>query len=498
MPVILDNKKIIEGVNIVCDIVKVTLGREGGTVIIDNLQHPISTKDGVTVAREIHLEDNLQMMGASMVQEAALKVLSEVGDSTTTTCVITQALVNKGSEQINIHHRSHVDIREGIIRAKKDVIEELNRLSRRTTKADIVRIAKVASNGDKQISDLIGKAYKSISLDGMIEVIGSADKETTLEINNGLKIDKGWNSVHFITDPVKHTAVLQNVKILVVDGNIPEEFAKLLMPAIKECEASGSSLFIICDEIHNTAMGSLIRNKISKTLLSCVIKNPLYGKGRIEVLQDIEAYTGAKMLKIGADEEYILGNAERVIIAENETIIQRDNKEKGLDEYIEIVRQQENSEKRLSNLSSNLATIFVSGATPSEMSEKRDRCEDAVLAVKSALCSGTCAGGGASFEYIATQLKGKGAGYKILLESIRAPYKQILFNAGIKNESLFSRIPKIKSYGEVYNVETRRLEGMELNGIIDSSKSLITALESAVSVAILILSTKGSITINRK
>lgn len=495
MGVILDNKKIIEGANIVADIVKVTMGKEGGTVMIDNQTHPATTKDGLTVCKEIHIVDPIQNMGASMMQEAAFKVLNVVGDATTTTCVLAQAIINGGQKLIKTDHKSHVEIRDGILKAKEDVIEMVHKLSRKTGKNDIYKVAKVASNGDNEVAQLIKEAYNSISSDGMIEVIGTDNEKTTLEINNGLKIDKGWFAPHFITDPVKHTAVLTNVKILAVDGNIPEDFIKLLMPAIKECEKDNSSLFIICDEIHNTAVGSLIKNK--RALASCVIKNPFYGKGRLEVLQDIEAYTGAKMLKVGIDEDYVLGTAERIVVGENQTIIQRDQREEGLEEYLKIVKQQPDNEKRLSNLSSNLATIFVGGSTPSEMSEKKDRVDDAVLAVKAALSSGICAGGGATFEYISKNLNGKGCGYKLLSEAIRAPYRQILLNAGIK-KSFFKPLPKIKSYGEVYNVETKALEGMEYNGIVDSSKSLITALESAVSVAILILSTKGSITIDRK
>lgn len=499
MPVVLDNKKIIEGINIVCDAVKTTLGAEGGTVIIDGQLHPQITADGVTICREIHLEDKLQNMGASLVQEAALKVVKEEGDGTSTTCVVTQALVNGGQDLIDTHHTSHVAIREGVLKAKEDVIEMLYKLSRKTTKADIKRVAKVSSNGDKVISDLIAKAYNSISADGMIEVIGTSNEETTLEINEGLKLDKGWSSPNFITDPVKLTSVLTNVKILVVDGNIPDDM-KLLLPAIKECQETGSSLFIICDEIHNTTLGSLIKNKMSKALMSCVIKNPFYGRGRLEILQDLEAYTGAKMLKVGVDDSYVLGNAERVVVNENETIVQRNEQIEGLEEYISLVKSQEDNElkqKRLSNLSSNLATIFVGSPTPSEMSELKDRCDDAVLAVKSALSSGVNAGGGSTLYYISKQLKSTDKGYNLLLKAIQAPYEQILKNAGI-NKTFFKPLPKIKTYGEVYNVRTKKIEGMEVNGILDSTKVLKTVLESSVSVALLVLSTKATITIDRK
>jgi len=492
MGVILNNKKIIEGVNIVANAVKYTMGAEGGLAIIDNMQHVTISKDGVTVCKEIHLEDVVENMGASLMKEAALKTLKEAGDGTSTTCVLAQALINKGKQLIE-SGVSHVEIREGILQAKNDVIDRLNSHSRRTNKKDVYRVAKVAANGDEEIAKLIKKAYESISLDGMIEVISTANKETTLEVNEGLKIDKGYFSDHFITDTVKKTAVLTNVKILAIDGSIPEDFVKLLMPAIKECEKDNSSLFIICDEIHNTAAGSLIRNKLNNTLASCVIKNPLYGKGKLELLQDVEAYTGAKMLKLGVSEDYTLGTAERIVINENETLIQKNESSEFLDEYIKSVKLQENSEKRLSNLSSNLATLFIGGDSPSEMSEKYDRAEDSVLAVKSALSSGIVAGGGSTFEYISKELSSNNVGYSILLDSIRAPYKQILKNAGIK-ASFFKTIPKIKKYGEVYNVKTRKVEEMELNGILDSTKVLKTALESAVSIAILILSTKISIT----
>ena len=496
MGVILNNKKIIEGINIVANAVKYTMGREGYTFIIDNQIHPSIIKDGVNICKEIHLIDPIQNMGASMMQEAALKVLNVVGDNTTTTCVIAQALINKGQQLIDAG-ASHIEIREGVLKAKSDVIEMLNKLSRKTNKKDIYRIAKVAANGDEEVAKLIKKAYDYITLDGIVEVIGTAENKSTLEVNNGLKIDKGWFSNHFITDPVKHTAVLTNVKILVVDGNIPEDFVKLLMPAIKDCEKDNSSLFIICDEIHNSAVGALIKNKLNKTLSSCVIKNPFYGKERFEILKDIEAYTGAKMLKIGIDDNYVLGTSERIIVNENETIIQRDKKEEGLEEYIKVVKQSSNTEKRLSNLSSNLATLFVGANTPSEMGEKFERVEDAVLAVKSALSSSVCAGGGSSFHYISKKLVSNSAGYSLLLSAIQSPYKQILDNAGIK-ASWFKSLPEIKKYGEVYNIETKCLEDMELNGILDSTKGLVTALESAVSIAILILSTKGSITTDRK
>ena len=501
MPTLLDNdakKKLINGVNEVCDIVLKTYGAEGGVVMIDEPHMPKPTSDGFTVAMGIHSTDKVENMAVALVQEVLREVVKLAGDGSTTAAILTKNLVNRGFYKL-LNGVSHVKLREEMEKAKRDVLGMIDFLSEPVAKENIYDIAHVASNGNEDIARLIQEAYNSIEKDGLLEVMESQLQESKLEIVEGMRVQKGWLTPHFATNKEKMTAELDRVHVLLFDGNISDT-EKHLLPAIKIAQASKTALLIICDEIHNTVADSLIDNKLHGRFLSCVVKNPEYGEKRYQILQDLEAYTGAKIYNPNHNTELVLGLADRAYISSEECRIERDEKAEDLDAHIEMLREQDSefANNRVSNLSSNVAVLLVGGKSPSEMVEKKARAEDAVLSVKCALEDGTNAGGASTMFYIAEKLKGtsKEVGYNLVLECIKQPYMVLLDNAAALKHSFWRGVtyPKPTEYGEVYNVRTKQLEHMNVNGIKDSTKVLKTTLEKSVAVSILLLSTKGTIT----
>lgn len=507
MPVKIKNAakdKLILGVNIACDLVKQTYGFEGATIIMDNQLHPVTTKDGYKVVKEIHEVDTEVNMGVALIKEVADSTAKTAEDGTTTACILAQSIINKGYELIK-KGVSHVDIREGILQAKADINERLNLLSLPVTVENVYEIAKVSANGDHEVANLIKEAYTHINKEGLLEVQRTTSLRTTLEVIQGIKINRGWLAPHFMTDSQKLIATLDRVQILLFDGHITD-LEKQVLPAIKICQESKTSLFIICDEIDDKVADSLISNKLNNTFQSCVVRNPEYGVKRLQVLQDLQSFVGGEIYNPNYSKTFELGKASKIIVGQNDTLIHQEEVQDTLQPQINLLKEQFSSdtsdkslEKRISNLSSNGACIFVGGQSTSEIGEKFDRVEDAIGAVKCALEEGTVAGGGSTLLYISNQLANSknSIGYNLMLEAIKAPYSQLLENAGIvKSKYIFGKdIPKPGFYGEVFNLKTRRLENSEDSGIKDSVKVLKTALDNATSIAILILSTNGIITI---
>ena len=507
MPVKIKNAakdKLILGVNIACDVVKQTYGFEGATVIMDNQVHPVTTKDGYKVVKEIHELDTEVNMGVALVKEVADSTAKTAEDGTTTACILTQSMINKGYELIK-KGTSHVEIREGMLKAKADIIAKLTELSMPVTVNNVFEIAKVSANGDTSIAKLIEEAYTHINKDGLLEVQRTTLLSTNLEVIQGIKINRGWLAPHFMTDSQKMIAVLDRVQILLFDGHITD-LEKQVLPAIKICQGSKTSLFIICDEIDDKVADSLISNKLNNTFQSCVVRNPEYGVKRLQILQDLQSFVGGEIYNPNYTKEFELGKATKIIVGQSDTVFHQEEIQDTLQPQIDLLKEQltltpndKALEKRLSNLSSNGACIFVGGQSTSEIGEKFDRVEDAIGAVKCALEEGTVAGGGSTLLYIANQLASSrnSIGYNLMLEAIKTPYSQLLENAGIvKSKYIFGKdIPKPSFYGEVFNLKTRRLESSNVNGIKDSVKVIKTALDNATSISILILSTNGIITI---
>jgi chaperonin GroEL len=510
MPVKINNEakdKIIQGVNLVCNVVKLTYGAEGATVIMDDKIHPKITKDGYNVAREIHDIDPEVNMGVALIKEVADATVKTAEDGTTTSCILAQSIINKGYELIK-NGVSHVEIREGLLKAKDDVLEQLEYYSEDITTDEVFQIALVSANGDEEVAKLIQDAYQHIDSDGLLEVERTTSLSTTLEIVKGIKLNRGWLAPHFMTDSQKLIADLNKVEILLFDGSITN-LEKEVLPAIKICQASKTALLVVCDEMSDEVADSLISNKINKVFNSCVVRNPEYGLRRMQILEDLRAFVGGEIYNPKISKDVILGKATKVIVGQDYTLLQQDFVEDTLEPQIQALKAQlslepDNKflEKRISNLSSNGACIYVGGQSTSEIGEKFDRVEDAIGAVKCALEGGVVSGGGSAFLNISNSLSNKrnSLGYNLMLEALRAPYKQILENAGIiEKDSLFwwkrKAIPELRHSWEVYNVKTNKIENKDKNGIKDATKVLKTALSNATSLSILVLSIKGTITV---
>jgi chaperonin GroEL len=510
MPVKINNEakdKIIQGVNLVCNVVKLTYGAEGATVIMDDKIHPKITKDGYNVAKEIHDLDPEVNMGVALIKEVADATVKTAEDGTTTSCILAQSVINKGYELIK-QGTSHVEIREGLLKAKNDVLEQLDYLSQEITTEEVFQIAKVSANGDEEVAKLIQDAYKHIDSDGLLEVVRTSSLSTTLEIVKGIKLNRGWLAPHFMTDSQKLIADLSKVQILLFDGSITD-LEKEVLPAIKICQASKTSLLIVCDEMSDSVADSLISNKINKVFNSCVVRNPEYGLKRMQILEDLKAFVGGEIYNPRISKDLVLGKATKVIVGQDHTLLQQDfvgdtlaPQIKALKAQLSLEPSNKFLEKRISNLSSNGACIYVGGQSTSEIGEKFDRVEDAIGAVKCALEGGVVSGGGSALLNISFSLEDdqNSLGYNLMLEALKTPYAQILENAGIvKKDSLFwwrrKSIPKLRYNWQVYNVKTNKIEHRDENGIKDATKVLKTALNNAVSLSILVLSIKGTITV---
>jgi len=494
-------EKIIDGFNKVVDAAKTTLGGCGGVVIIKDKLHPKVTADGVTVIKQTHLECPIENLGVELAKEVAVKTVSECEDGTTSSCVLAQAIINGGKTLLD-SGESHVTLKDGIEKAKVDVLKELKKLSKPAEKR-IRDIAFTASNADEELTDLIVEAYKSLSIDGLIEVVETDSKKTELVITEGMRVDSGWLSPYLVTDKETLKTELSMVNILLFDGTITngEEHLK---KATDIMNAEGSSLLIICDEISDELANIIIEQKLKNKSKICVIKNPYFGKKRLELLEDIAAFTAGEIYHPSQSETLVLGKAQKVIIGEETTSIQTFERTTQVVERITLIQKQlvvspddRHLQRRLANLSNNSATLYIGGQSTSEISEKKDRADDATGNLRNALSEGCVAGAGSAFYHIAHKLRNpkKGVGYNLLLDAIEAPLIQILENAGLRisKDGEKNTVNVIPNYKYLYNVREKRKEKITDTNVLDSTKVQRVALENAVSVSVLILSTKAVI-----
>ena len=485
------NSKIISGINKSVDLVKTTLGREGKLVVMDNPLFPKTTKDGYSIIRAIQLEDVVEQLGVSFVNEACTKTNEEAADNTTTTAVLVQAIVNNASKAIS-KGVSPVILREGIKKAEKDIIEKLNYIKRSVEKSEIYDIAKTASNGDNMVASLIQQAYDKISLEGVVEIEETTLKESKLELANGLKVNKGIISHYLFTDVNKQISEIYNVNVLIFDGIIDERDKLKDVISVLQAEEN-TSLLIVCDEIENDVANWLIEAQRKKMLSVSIIKNPYYDKNRFKLLEDIAAFTDGEIYSPDLNSELKLGKADKVTTDFDSTLIQRKEKSENLDKHIETLKFQEET-SRVANLSSNVAVIFVGGTSTSEVSELKDRFDDAVGAVRNALLEGVVVGGGCALKHIAKALKSDDIGYNVLLKSICEPFYQILTNASIEYLDIFgdekTEIKRMK-LGQIYNTNTKKIEYSK--DVFDTVKGLRCAVQNSVSVSNIVLSIDGAL-----
>jgi chaperonin GroEL len=499
-------KALIAGANITADAVKVTMGAEGKLAIIRNKMGfaPHVTKDGVTVAESIELEDDFEELGAKAIKETARKTVDLVGDGTTTATVIAQYLLNEGFDKLE-QEISHVELREGMAIAVSDVKEALSKLKKNAGYEETKQIATISANNDEKLGQLIADVYAKIGVEGKIDVQEGATKDTNVNYIEGLSIERGWSLPHFITDQSNMTVVLEDAYVFIYDGKV-NSVSDIAEP-IREAQAKGKSIMLFAEDVDEAVMAVLVRGKLEGTFNLSVTINPDFGINRTNILEDLAIFTNGEVYNPKFPTALKLGSAKKIISEKERTVIIPNETGERLEERLEVLNSQiENTEdkidkaklvSRLQNLRNAVAIITVGGVTASEVKEKKDRIDDAVNAVKSAIESGYVSGGGSTLLYISKyKMKrklrnGQKEGYNLIKQAIRKPFEQILTNAGLKKEDFE---PKIKQYGRGVNVKARKIQNLLDKGIIDSAKVLEVALENANAVASIVLQTDCVIT----
>jgi chaperonin GroEL len=501
------------GVDKLADAVKVTLGPKGRNVVIDKkFGSPTVTKDGVTVAKEIELEDAVENMGAQMLKEVASKTSDIAGDGTTTATVLAQAIFREGLKNVTAG-ANPMSLKRGIDKAVVEVVENLKKQSTPTKgKTEISQVGAISANNDKEIGNLIADAMDKVGKDGVITVEEAKGLETTLETVDGMQFDRGYLSPYFVTDPDKMEAVLEEPLILIHDKKIST--MKDLLPVLEKVAQGGKSLLVVAEDVEGEALATLVVNKIRGTLRVAAVKAPGFGDRRKAMLQDISTLTGGNVIseEVGFKLENAvlsdLGRAKRVVIdKDNTTIVDGAGKRSDIEGRIKQIRQQvetttsdydkEKLQERLAKLAGGVAIINVGAATETEMKEKKARVEDALHATRAAVEEGIVPGGGVTFLRAAKALESfklenedEQIGVDIVRKALSAPARLIAQNAGMEGAVVVERLMKEKkNWG--FNAETMEFEDLLVAGVIDPTKVARIALQNAASIAGLLLTTEA-------
>jgi chaperonin GroEL len=501
---------MLEGVNVLANAVRVTLGPKGRNVVIDKkFGSPTITKDGVTVAKEIELKDTYQNMGAQMVREVASKTNDIAGDGTTTATVLAQALFREGLKNVTAG-ANPMALKRGIEKGVEAAVAEIAKLAKKVKdKSELASVATVAANGDHSIGALIAEAMEQVGKDGVVTVEEAKTLETSLDIVEGMQFDRGYISPYFVTSADRMEAVLEEPLILLIEKKIaamPD-----LMPILQQVAQQGRSLLIIAEDIEGDALPTLVVNKLRGTIKVAAVKAPAFGDRRKAMLEDIAILTGGRVITedLGISLESIqlqdLGSAKRVIIdKDNTTIVEGAGKPKDLQGRIALIRRQieettseydrEKLQERLAKLAGGVAVIKVGAATEIEMKEKKMRVEDALNATKAAAQEGIVPGGGIALLRAAKVLDAVAAeddertGVNLLKRALEEPLRRIAENAGRDGSLIVGKIrAEKKTVG--YNAATGEVEDLMSSGIIDPAKVVRVALQNAASVAALMLTT---------
>ncbi len=504
-------KSILNGVNILADAVKVTLGPKGRNVIIDrSYGAPNVTKDGVTVAKEIELADKFENMGAQMVKEVASKTSDVAGDGTTTATILAQAIFREGAKSVAAGSNP-MDVKRGIDKAVDVVVAELKKMSKPTKDAkEIAQVGTISANNDEAIGAIIAEAMEKVGKEGVITVEEAKGLETELEIVEGMQFDRGYLSPYFVTNAEKMEVELEDALILIYEKKISS--MKDLLPILEQIAKMGRPLLIIAEDIEGEALATLVVNKIRGTLHVAAVKAPGFGDRRKAMLEDIAILTGGKMiseemgLKLENTKIEDLGRAKRISIdKDNTTIIDGAGTRAALEGRVKQIRAQveettsdydrEKLQERLAKLVGGVAVIKVGAATETEMKEKKARVEDALNATRAAVEEGIVPGGGVA--YLRTlpaldKMKLEGdeeVGVRIIKKALEEPLKMIACNAGMEGSIVVEKVKEKKgAYG--FNARTDKYEDMIAAGVIDPTKVTRFALQNASSVASLMLTTQ--------
>lgn len=508
-------RAIQRGVDQLADAVKVTLGPKGRNVVIEKkFGSPTITKDGVTVAKEIELEEPYENMGAQMVKEVASKTSDTAGDGTTTATVLAQAIYREGLKNVTAG-ANPMALKRGIEKAVEAVTEELSKLSKTIKdRKEIAQVATIAANSDSTIGTLIAEAMEKVGKDGVITVEEAKTTATTMDVVEGMQFDQGYLSPYFVTDAERMEAVLEDPYILIHEKKISA--MKDLLPLLEATAKSGKPLLILAEEVEGEALATLVVNKIRGTLNVCSVKAPGYGDRRKAMMEDIAILTGGRSITedLGLKLENItlkdLGRAKRVTVdKENTTIIEGAGKSAEINARIAQIRRQieetdsdydkEKLQERLAKLAGGVAVINVGAATETEMKEKKARVEDALHATRAAVEEGIVPGGGVALlraSVVIDKLKLSGdekVGAQIIRRALEEPLRQISANAGVEGSVVVQRVLSEKgTFG--YNAETGEYEDLVQAGVIDPKKVTRTALQNASSVSSLLLTTEALIT----
>ena len=508
--------KLLEGVDIIANAVKVTLGPKGRNVVIDRgYGNPVVTKDGVTVAKEIFVDDKEVNVGVQLVKEVASKTADNVGDGTTTSTVLAQAIAHEGLKNVAFG-ANPMDIQRGIDLGVKALITELKEVSRPViNKDEIAQIGTISGNNDKAIGDILADAMDKVGNDGVITIEDAKGMDTYLTVVEGLRIDKGYASPYFVTNPDTNESVLDNPLILVINDNVSN--MKKIIKALELASGTGQSLLIIADDFEHEALATLVVNHVRGTLKVVAVKSPSFGDTRADILSDIAVLTGAQVIGIegGITLDDItldmFGTSKRVVIGKEETtIIDGGCEQSALEERINLLRAQISSttseyesdkfQDRLAKLSGGVAVVHIGATTETELKEKKDRIEDALHATRAAVQEGIVPGGGVALlraskalDSVKTENDDQQVAISILRKAIEAPMNFIVENTGRNGAMVIQNVLEGEgSFG--FNAYTDEYVDMIEAGIIDPVKVTRTALENAASIAGYILTTDCIIT----
>jgi len=506
---------ILRGVNTLADAVKVTLGPKGRNVVIEkSFGSPLITKDGVTVAKEIELENRFENMGAQMVKEVASKTSDVAGDGTTTATVLAQAIYREGAKLVAAGHNP-MEIKRGIDRAVEAVVAELKKLSKTTgSQKEIAQVGIISANGDATIGNIIAEAMEKVGKEGVITVEEAKGLDTTLEVVEGMQFDRGYLSPYFVTDPEAMEVELEDAYVLINEKKISN--MKDLLPLLEQVARGGKPLLIIAEDVEGEALATLVVNKLRGTLHVAAVKAPGFGDRRKAMLEDIAILTGGKLIaeELGIKLEQVtvkdLGRAKRIVIdKDNTTLVDGAGKKEDIAARVKTIRSQveqttsdydrEKLQERLAKLVGGVAVINVGAATETEMKEKKARVEDALHATRAAVEEGIVPGGGVAYLRSMKSLdklgleEGEKFGVQLVRRALEEPLRQIAENGGLEGSIVVNRVKESKDTNFGFNAATGDYEDLVKAGVIDPTKVSRTALQNAASVASLMLTTMALI-----
>jgi chaperonin GroEL len=507
---------MLKGVNTLANAVRVTLGPKGRNVVLGKKYgSPVITKDGVTVAKEIELEDNYENMGAQMVREVAVKTNDTAGDGTTTATVLAQAIFREGVKNVTAG-ANPMSLQRGIQMATDAVVAELQRISKPVkNKEDLMNVASVSANNDREIGKLISEAMEQVGKDGVVTVEEARTLQTELEIVEGMQFDRGYLSPYFVTNAERMEAVLDESLILLHEKKISA--MRDLLPILEQAAGGGRPLLIVAEDIEGDALATLVVNKLRGTIKVCAVKAPAFGDRRKAILEDLANLTGARVITedLGVKLENVqltdLGSAKRVIVdKDNTTVVEGGGDRKAIQGRVATIRKQieettsdydrEKLQERLAKLAGGVAVVKVGAPTETAMKEIKMRVEDALNATKAAAQEGTVVGGGIALLRGAKALDNLSSdehdvqtGINIVRRALEEPLRRIAENAGLDGAVVVGKVEELKG-NKGFNAATGAYEDLVIAGIIDPTKVVRTALQNAASIAGLLLTTDAAIT----